>query len=49
MAYKVDFINVSEIGLETSPMSKTLAGLRAHEARYFKNKYEQDFEVVPAT
>lgn len=49
MAYKVDFVNVSEIGLETSPMSKTLAGLRAHEARYFKNKYDQDFEVLPAS
>ena len=49
MSYKVDFVNVSEIGLETSPLSKALAGLRANEARYFKNKYDQDFIVVPAS
>ena len=49
MSYKVDFVNVSEIGLETSPLSKALAGLRANEARYFKNKYNQDFIVVPAS
>lgn len=49
MAYKVDFINVSEIGLETSPVAKTLAGLRANEARYFKNKYDQDFIVIPVS
>ena len=49
MAYKVDFVNVSEIGLETSPVVKTLAGLRANEARYFKNKYDQDFIVTPAS
>lgn len=48
MANKVDFKNVSEIGLETSPVAKALAGLRANEARYFKNKYNQDFNVVPA-
>ena len=49
MAYKVDFITVSETGLETSPFSKALAGLRANEARYFKNKYNQDFVVIPAS
>ena len=49
MSYKVDFVNVSEIGLETSPLSKALAGLRANEARYFKNKYDEDFIVVPAS
>ncbi|MCB9250845.1 MAG: phage tail protein [Flavobacteriales bacterium] len=49
MANTVDFINVTEMGLESSPVSKTLAGLRANEARYFKNKYNQDFIVVPAT
>jgi len=49
MAYKVDFITVSETGLETSPFSKALAGLRANEARYFKNKYKQDFIVIPAS
>jgi hypothetical protein len=47
MAYQVDFSNVSEIGLETSPVSKALAGLRANEARYFKNKYNIDFIVHP--
>lgn len=49
MAQAVDFINVIETGLETSPFSKALAGLRANEARYFKNKYNQEFIVTPAT
>lgn len=49
MSNKVDFINVTETGLESSPVSKALAGLRANEARYFKNKYNQDFVVVPAS
>ena len=48
MAYVVDFENVSTIGLESSPVAKSLAGLRANEARYFKNKYVHDFTVVPA-
>ena len=48
MAYVVDFENVSTIGLESSPVAKALAGLRANEARYFKNKYGHDFTVVPA-
>ena len=48
MAYLVDFKNVSTAGLETSPVAETLAGLRANEARYFKNKYDADFEVSPA-
>lgn len=47
MSYRVDFKNVSEIGLGTSPVSKALAGLRANEARYFKDKYNQDFIVQP--
>jgi hypothetical protein len=47
MAYVVDFENVSTIGLESSPVAKALAGLRANEARYFKNKYGHDFTVVP--
>ena len=46
---KVDFVNVTETGLESSPVSKALAGLRANEARYFKNKYNEDFVVVPAS
>lgn len=48
MAYKVDFKNVSLVGLESSPVAETLAGLRANEARYFMNKYEAEFIVVPA-
>lgn len=49
MSMKVDFVNVTETGLESSPVSKALAGLRANEARYFKNKYNEDFVVVPAS
>src|ERR1700751_3600255 len=49
MAYEVDFTNVSTVGLESSPVAKALAGLRANEARYFKNKYEHDFTTVPAS
>ena len=49
MSYVVDFINVSPVGLESSPVSDALAGLRANEARYFKNKYDHDFTVTPAS
>ena len=42
----VDFVNVSTAGLESSPVVEALAGLRANEARYFKNKYDHDFAVV---
>lgn len=45
---KVDFVNVSTEGLESSPHAEALAGLRANEARYFKNKYDIDFTVEPA-
>jgi hypothetical protein len=48
MAYVVDFTNVSTTGLESSPVAPALAGLRANEARYFKNKYNHDFTVAPA-
>jgi hypothetical protein len=48
MSYVVDFTNVSTIGLESSPVAPALAGLRANEARYFKNKYGLDFTVQPA-
>jgi hypothetical protein len=44
----IDFENVSLTGLESSPVVKTLAGLRANESRYFKNKYNHDFTVSPA-
>lgn len=45
----VDFVTVSTAGLESSPVAEALAGLRANEARYFKNKYDHDFAVAPAT
>ncbi len=46
--YTVDFNDVSTAGLESSPVAPALAGLRAHEARYFKNKYDYVFTVEPA-
>jgi hypothetical protein len=49
MSNIIDFVNVSLAGLESSPVSKSLAGLRANESRYFKNKYNHDFTVIPAT
>ena len=48
MSNIIDFENVSIAGLESSPVSKSLAGLRANESRYFKNKYNHDFTVNPA-
>jgi hypothetical protein len=48
MSYTVDFHTVSTAGLESSPVADALAGLRANEARYFKNKYDHDFTVEPA-
>ena len=48
MPHVVDFVNVSTAGLETSPVADALAGLRANEARYFKNKYDHDFTVEAA-
>ena len=48
MAYDVDFTEVSKVGLESSPVANALAGLRANEARYFKNKYSHTFSVEPA-
>ncbi len=49
MSYLVDFQTVSTTGFESSPVAAALAGLRANEARYFKNKYNHDFTVVPAS
>ena len=49
MTYVVDFTNVSTTGLESSPVASALAGLRANEARYFKNKYDHVFTVEPAS
>jgi hypothetical protein len=48
MPYAVDFVTVSTVGLESSPVASALAGLRANEARYFKNKYDHVFTVTPA-
>jgi len=48
MPYTVDFKTVSTVGLESSPVASALAGLRANEARYFKNKYDLDFTVESA-
>jgi hypothetical protein len=49
MPYAVDFNTVSTVGLEASPVAPALAGLRAHESRYFKNKYDHVFTVEPAS
>jgi hypothetical protein len=48
MSYEVDFQQVSTTGLESSPVAEALAGLRANEARYFRNKYSHVFTVEPA-
>lgn len=49
MSYVVDFTDVSTVGLESSPVADAAAGLRANEARYFKNKYDHVFTVEPAS
>jgi hypothetical protein len=49
MPYVVEFENVSTVGLESSPVAESLAGLRANEARYYKNKYHHVFTVSPAS
>ncbi|WP_314195912.1 phage tail protein [uncultured Arthrobacter sp.] len=49
MPYTVDFQNVSTVGVESSPVAEPLAGLRANEARYYKNKYDHAFTVRPAS
>ncbi len=49
MPYTVDFKNVSTVGLESSPVAEALAGLRANEARYYRNKYDHVFTVSPAS
>ena len=48
MSYAVDFNTVSTVGLESSPVAAALAGLRANEARYFKNKYDHVFPPLAA-
>ena len=49
MSHIVDFVNVSVDGLESSPVAETLAGLRANEARYFKNKYDHVLTTSPVS
>jgi hypothetical protein len=49
MSYTVDFNTISTIGLECSPVAAAVAGLRAHEARYFKNQHDHLFTVEPAS
>ena len=49
MPQVVDFETVSTVGLESSPVAAALAGLRANEARYYKNKYDHVFTVEPAS
>ena len=49
MSKPVDFTNVSPVGLESSTVAAALAGLRANEARYFKNKYDHTFATEPAS
>lgn len=45
MSYTVNFKEFETADLETSPVAEVLAGLRANEARYFWNKYKQEFVV----
>lgn len=45
MSQVVDFTQVSTEGFESSPVADALAGLRANEARYFKNTYDHIFTV----
>jgi hypothetical protein len=49
MPYAVDFNTVSTEGLDSSPVAAALAGLRANEACYLKNKYDHVFTVEPAS
>lgn len=49
MPYIVDFEDVSTVGLESSPVPEAMAGLRANEARYYRNKYGHVFTVSPAS
>ena len=48
MSTVIDFQQVSQDGLESSPVAEALAGLRANEARYYKNKYDHDLTTSPA-
>ncbi len=48
MPHTVDAEDVSTAGLESSPHAEALAGLRAHEARYFRTKYDHTLVTQPA-
>jgi hypothetical protein len=49
MPHAVVFDTVSTVGLESSPVAVALAGLRAHEARYYRTRYDHTFTVEPAS
>ena len=40
---EIDFKNVDIEGLESSPFTEELAGLRANEARYYWNHFKTKF------
>ena len=46
MSNIIDFENVSLAGLESSPVSKSLAGLRANESRYYKINKWHNFILI---
>jgi hypothetical protein len=48
LPYTVDFVNVSTVGLEASPVAVALAGLRANEARYYHTKFGHVFVTEAA-
>ncbi|MGE5457049.1 MAG: phage tail protein [Methanococcaceae archaeon] len=48
MSNTADLETISLNGLESSPFAQALAGLRANEARYFRNKYNHDFKTFEA-
>lgn len=48
MPHEIDWTTVSTAGLESSPHAEALAGLRAHEARYFRTKHDHAFTTERA-
>ncbi|WP_290034270.1 phage tail protein [Ligilactobacillus cholophilus] len=48
MTLEINFKNINTAGLETSPYATELAGVRAHEARYYWNHFKTKFETFPA-
>lgn len=48
MTHTINAERISVDGLESSPVSEALAGLRANEARYFRNKYNHEFKTIRA-